>query len=67
MNQAPWAVLNTAIRPAILVETGFGTNRGDARFISSAKGQLQLAAAIADGVIEYLRRYEAKTAVGENP
>jgi N-acetylmuramoyl-L-alanine amidase len=67
VNQAPWAVLNTATRPAILIETGFGTNRVDAHYISSAKGQRKLAAAIADGVIEYLRRYEAKTAVGENP
>jgi N-acetylmuramoyl-L-alanine amidase len=67
VNQAPWVVLNTASRPAILVETGFGTNRGDARYISSAAGQQKLAAALADGVLEYLRRYEAKTAVGEMP
>jgi N-acetylmuramoyl-L-alanine amidase len=67
VNQAPWVVLNTASRPAILVETGFGTNRNDARFISSASGQQKLAAAIADGVVEYLRRYEAKTSVGETP
>ncbi|HET7040072.1 MAG TPA: N-acetylmuramoyl-L-alanine amidase, partial [Gemmatimonadales bacterium] len=29
--QAGLAVLNTATRPAILIETGYGTNRGDAR------------------------------------
>jgi N-acetylmuramoyl-L-alanine amidase len=59
--QAGLAVLNTATRPAILIETGYGTNRGDARFISSAAGQQALAVAIADGIVEYLRRYEAKT------
>jgi N-acetylmuramoyl-L-alanine amidase len=59
--QAGLAVLNTATRPAILVETGYGTNRDDARYISSAAGQQALAVALADGVVEYLRRYEAKT------
>jgi N-acetylmuramoyl-L-alanine amidase len=59
--QAGLAVLNTATRPAILVETGYGTNRSDARYISSAAGQQALAVAIADGIVEYLRRYEAKT------
>jgi N-acetylmuramoyl-L-alanine amidase len=59
--QAGLAVLNTATRSAILIETGYGTNRRDAQYISSAAGQQALAVAIADGIIEYLRRYEAKT------
>jgi N-acetylmuramoyl-L-alanine amidase len=59
--QAGLAVLNTATRPAILVETGYGTNKSDAQYISSTAGQQALAVAIADGIIEYLRRYEAKT------
>jgi N-acetylmuramoyl-L-alanine amidase len=59
--QAGLVVLNTARRPAILIETGYGTNRNDARYISSPAGQQALAVAIADGIVEYLRRYEAKT------
>ncbi|MEX0691965.1 MAG: N-acetylmuramoyl-L-alanine amidase [Gemmatimonadales bacterium] len=64
VQQARLAVLRTATRPAILVETGFATNRADARYLASTEGQQQLALAIADGVIEYLRRYEDKTDVG---
>jgi N-acetylmuramoyl-L-alanine amidase len=65
--QAPFVVLNTATRPAILLETGFGTNQADARFLTSAEGQRRLALAISDGIVEYLRRYEAKTLVEEVP
>jgi N-acetylmuramoyl-L-alanine amidase len=54
-------VLTTATRPAILLETGYGTNRSDAQFISSAAGQRALARSIADGIVEYLKRFEAKT------
>jgi len=64
VQQTPYVVLRTATRPAILVETGFVTNRADARFLASAEGQQQMALAIADGVVEYLRRYEDKTDVG---
>lgn len=61
IQQNRFVVLTTATRPAILVETGYGTNRSDARFVSSAAGQRALARSIADGVVEYLRRFEAKT------
>jgi N-acetylmuramoyl-L-alanine amidase len=61
IQQSRLVVLTTAQRPAILLETGYGTNRQDARFITSSRGQQQLAVAIADGIVDYLRRYEAKT------
>jgi N-acetylmuramoyl-L-alanine amidase len=61
IQQNRFVVLTTATRPAILVETGYGTNRSDARFVSSAAGQRALARSIADGIVEYLRRFEAKT------
>jgi N-acetylmuramoyl-L-alanine amidase len=64
VQQARFVVLTTARRPAILVETGFGTNRRDAAFLASDDGQQHLAIAIADGIVEYLRRYEGKTGVG---
>jgi N-acetylmuramoyl-L-alanine amidase len=61
IQQNRFVVLTTATRPAILVETGYGTNRSDAQFVASTAGQRTLARSIADGIVEYLRRFEAKT------
>jgi N-acetylmuramoyl-L-alanine amidase len=55
------AVLNTARRPAILVEMGYSTNRDDARLLTGRKSQQALATAIADAVVSYLLEYERKT------
>jgi N-acetylmuramoyl-L-alanine amidase len=60
--QANFAVLRGARRPAILIETGYATNRGDAAYLTSPRGQRELSGAIADGIIAYLLRYESKTA-----
>lgn len=61
IQQSRLVVLTTASRPAVLIETGYGTNRRDAAYISSRAGQQALARSIADGIVDYLRRYEAKT------
>jgi N-acetylmuramoyl-L-alanine amidase len=53
-----FAVLRVARRPAILIETGFATHRGDGRFLASTEGQRQLARKIADGIEAYLKAYE---------
>lgn len=60
------AVLRAARRPAILIETGYATNRRDARFLASPEGQRLLAASIADGIVDYLMQYERKIAAGES-
>ncbi|GBD32862.1 N-acetylmuramoyl-L-alanine amidase AmiA [bacterium HR33] len=60
------AVLRAARRPAILIETGYATNRTDARFLASPEGQRRLAVSIADGIVEYLMQYERKIAAGES-
>ena len=39
VQQAGFYVLNSARRPAILVETGFATNKKDGAFLASAAGQ----------------------------
>jgi N-acetylmuramoyl-L-alanine amidase len=67
VSQAGFVVLNTARRPAVLVELGFSTNPTDGRFMASSAGQLKLAQWIADGVVAYLQRYENKVAVGAEP
>lgn len=55
------AVLNTARRPAILIEMGYGTNRDDTRILTGRKSQQALAHAIADAIVAYLLEYERKT------
>ncbi len=63
VKQAGLAVLNTAKRPAILVETGFSTNPQDGKLLSSRTSQRNLAGSMADAVVAYLLEYERK--VGE--
>lgn len=67
VQQNRFVVLATAQRPAILIETGFATNRRDARYLVSPAGQGELAAAIADGMAAYLRHYETKILTGASP
>ncbi|HEV2672649.1 MAG TPA: N-acetylmuramoyl-L-alanine amidase [Gemmatimonadales bacterium] len=64
VQQGPFMVLAAARRPAILVETGFATNRDDGAFLASASGQHKIATAIADGIVTYLLEFERKLAVG---
>lgn len=61
IKQAGLIVLNTARRPAILVEVGFSTNRADARLMTQSASQKKLARAIADAIVQYLTEYERKT------
>ena len=63
VQQAAFMVLTTARRPAILVETGFATNRTDGAFLASSLGQHKLASAIAEGIVAYLLEFERKLAV----
>ena len=63
VQQAGFMVLTTARRPAILVETGFATNRTDGAFLASGLGQHKIASAIADGIVAYLLEFERKLAV----
>ena len=62
VQQAGFVVLNTAGRPAILVETGFATNKNDGAFIGSALGQRKIAQAIASGIVAYFQDFERKSA-----
>jgi len=64
VSQAGFVVLNTARRPAVLVETGFSTNPTDGRFLSSSAGQQRLAQSLADAVVAYFQQYENKVASG---
>jgi N-acetylmuramoyl-L-alanine amidase len=61
VQQAGFTVLTTARRPAILVETGFATNKSDAGFLVSGLGEHKVASAIADGIVSYLLEFERKS------
>jgi len=63
VQQAAFMVLTTARRPAILVETGFATNRTDGAFLASSLGQHKIASAIADGIVAYLLEFERKLTI----
>ena len=63
--QAGFAVLVKAYMPAVLVEIGYGTNAADAAYMSDAARMDELAAAISDGVVEYLKRYERRVATDD--
>lgn len=60
VKQANLIVLNTASRPAILVEVGFSTNPEDAKLMTGRSGQRNLANSMADAVVAYLLEYERK-------
>jgi N-acetylmuramoyl-L-alanine amidase len=61
VQQGPFLVLAAALRPSILVETGFATNSRDGAFIASPQGQKKIALAIADGIVAYLLEFERKS------
>jgi N-acetylmuramoyl-L-alanine amidase len=67
VQQAGFYVLNSSRRPAILVETGFSTNKADGAFLASTAGQRKIADAIADGIVNYLQEFERKVAIGGSP
>jgi N-acetylmuramoyl-L-alanine amidase len=64
VKQAGFMVLATSYMPAILIETGFGSNDAEARYLTSAAGQQRLARAIAEGIERYLGEYERRLAAG---
>lgn len=57
VKQAGFAVLIAAHMPAALVEIGFGSNAAEASWMTSARGQNDLAEAIAISTDKYLREY----------
>ncbi|MCL2147223.1 MAG: N-acetylmuramoyl-L-alanine amidase [Synergistaceae bacterium] len=54
--QAPFFVLRGAAMPAILLETGFLTDKAEAKLLTQADYQQKIANAMALGIINYMRR-----------
>jgi N-acetylmuramoyl-L-alanine amidase len=60
VKQANFSVLRNAFMPAVLVETGFGSNPAEAQWLNSDAGQRKLAMTIADATMDYLVKYERR-------
>ncbi len=56
-----YIVLNTARRPAALIEMGFSTNPQDGRLLTTPASQRALARSMADAIVAYLSEYERRT------
>ncbi len=59
VKQAGFYVLVGASMPSVLVETGFISNRHDAKYLSSSRGQRRIAQAIFSAVKSYKKYYES--------
>lgn len=53
VKQAGFIVLHQTFMPSVLVETGFLTNANEGAYLNSTKGQADMAASIAEAVLEY--------------
>lgn len=58
VKQAGFYVLVGASMPSVLIETGFISNKDDAKFLKSAAGQKQLAESIFSSIKTYRKFYE---------
>lgn len=59
VKSARFYVLRGALMPAVLIETAFISNREDATLLASERFQDDAAAAFAEGIATFKRRYEA--------
>jgi N-acetylmuramoyl-L-alanine amidase len=64
VRQANFSVLRNTYMPAVLVETGYGSNAKEALWLSSKAGQRELAESIADATMDYLEKYERRVRAG---
>lgn len=63
VKQAGFLVLRNTFMPSVLIETGFLTNKNEGAYLSSQKGQKEIAKAIYDGIIKYKKEYDANFVV----
>jgi N-acetylmuramoyl-L-alanine amidase len=58
VSQAGFIVLVGAAMPNVLIETGFLSNRSDAEYLASQKGQAAIAGSIASAIRSYAASYQ---------
>lgn len=59
IKQAGFYVLVGASMPGVLVELGFISNKNDSNFLSSKKGQKEIAESLFDAILKYKNYYES--------
>ena len=58
IKQAGFYVLVGASMPAVLIETGYISNKSDAKYLNSKKGQKQIASSIFNAIVKYKKYYK---------
>ena len=66
VKQAPFVVLQGVQMPSSLVEIGFITNPDEAKRLQSSRERARIAAALADAVLEFGHRFDARRGVAAN-
>ncbi len=66
VKEAGFMVLHKTTMPSVLVETGFVTNKNEAKYLASEKGQEEIASAIYRAFKEYKAQMEGDEATTEN-
>ena len=64
VKQAPFVVLTGVQMPASLIEIGFITNGDDERTLRTGRGRDAIVAALAQAVLEFRRRHDARLGIG---
>jgi len=57
VKQGPFAVITNALMPAVLIETGFISNRDEERVLASGDFQREVARGIAEAIVDFFERY----------
>jgi len=65
VKQAGFVVLRQATMPSVLIETGFLSNPKEEKYLTSSKGQIEMAQAISTGISSYFSK-KAVLAKSEN-
>ncbi|WP_240723575.1 N-acetylmuramoyl-L-alanine amidase [Flavobacterium sp. J27] len=66
VKQAPLWVLDASYMPGVLIEIGFLSNKAEGQYLSTDKGQDEMAKAIADAIFSYKKLYYKSSSNG-NP
>jgi N-acetylmuramoyl-L-alanine amidase len=67
VKQAGFIVLHQSYMPSVLIETGFLTNKTEGAYLNSSKGQTEMSAEIANGIITYMNNLSLATSGAQNP
>ncbi len=62
-----WTVLYPLRGPGVIIEMGFMTNAAELKYMASSEGQRQMAEAIANAIVEYMKRLDQMTVSGSTP